>query len=478
MNVVVTTSPDGTRLPVGPDGIAAVLVEAQRYGGRWAEVYLERRDSETVRLEGGVVSQIRTDRDMGAGVRVVLGDREGFAYTNVLTPASLAEAARAAAVGSGGGGGSVGTPIDLRPRRTVPKQRAVVDPGQTAPEAKAALLRRIDAAARDRGRELVQVTVIHVDITQEVVVANSAGLYVTDERVRTRVTCRATAARDGRLRYGFEGPGTGGGMELYDAYPPERIGADAADRALRALGGVEPPSGVLPVVLGPAGGGLLLHEACGHGLEGDGLSRASSIYATTFGRQVASPLVTAVDDPGFPLAYGSYAVDDEGTAAEATVLLQEGVQVGALTNAGCARALGRAGSANGRRESYAHSALSRMSNTYIAPGVDLAEEIIGDVRRGVYVARLRGGDVNITSGEFAFAASEAYLIEFGEVTRPLAGLTLLGNGPAALASVDAVGSDLGFTQALCGKDEQWVPVSYGSPTMRLTGLRLSGGDSD
>ena len=442
-----------------------------------AEVYLERRDSETVRLEGGVVSQIRTDRDMGAGVRVVLGDREGFAYTNVLTPASLAEAARAAAVGSGGGG-SVGTPIDLRPRRTVPKQRAVVDPGQTAPEAKAALLRRIDAAARDRGRELVQVTVIHVDITQEVVVANSAGLYVTDERVRTRVTCRATAAQDGRLRYGFEGPGTGGGMELYDAYPPERIGADAADRALRALGGVEPPSGVLPVVLGPAGGGLLLHEACGHGLEGDGLSRASSIYATTFGRQVASPLVTAVDDPGFPLAYGSYAVDDEGTAAEATVLLQEGVQVGALTNAGCARALGRAGSANGRRESYAHSALSRMSNTYIAPGVDLAEEIIGDVKRGVYVARLRGGDVNITSGEFAFAASEAYLIEFGEVTRPLAGLTLLGNGPAALASVDAVGGDLGFTQALCGKDEQWVPVSYGSPTMRLTGLRLSGGASD
>jgi TldD protein len=479
LNVVVPTFADDVDLPVGAEEISAVLAEAKRRGAHWAEVYVERRDSETVRLEDRGITSIRTDRDMGAGVRVVHGEREGFAYTNVLSLESLLEAAQAAAVGSGGGDTCTAAHgIDLRARRVEPVQHADVAPSQTGPDQKAALLRRIDDSARSRGREVVQVTVIHVDIGQDVLIADSSGSWVRDRRVRTRVTCRASASRDGRMQSGFEGPGTGGGMELYDTHSPERIGGKAADRALRALDGVQPPRGVLPVVLGSAGGGLLLHEACGHGLEADGLSRATSIYSSTFDTQVASPLLTAVDDPALALAYGSYAVDDEGTDSEPTVLLRAGVQVGAITNAATARRLGRAGSANARRESYAHPPLSRMSNTYVAAGDADADAIVADVRRGVYVARLKGGDVNIATGDFAFAASEAFLIESGEVTRPLDGVMLLGNGPAALGSIDAVGSDLDFTQALCGKEEQWVPVSYGSPTLRLTGLTVSGGGSD
>jgi TldD protein len=264
-------------------------------------------------------------------------------------------------------------------------------------------------------------------------------------------------------------------MELYDDGAAERVGTDAADRALRALAAVEPPVGVMPVVLGPAGGGLLLHEACGHGLEGDGLTRGSSVYASRTGRRIASGYVSAVDEPARRLGYGSYGVDDEGTAAGTTLLIDAGVQVGALTDLDSAQSLGRR-SANGRRESYAHPPVARMSNTYITPGSDPAGAILGDVRRGVYVVRLKGGDVNITSGDFAFSASEAYLIEDGELTRPLAGLVLLGNSLTALSSVDAVGDDLGFVQALCGKEEQWVPVSYGGPTLRLNGLTVSGGD--
>lgn len=468
------TEPRGD-LPVEPDHLAAVLAAAKRYGGEWAEVYVERRDSETVKLEQGALSEIRTDRDLGVGIRVLRGDRAGFAYTNVLTLEAMLDAARAAVTGSGGGMQGPSPRIDLRERRLAPVQRATDPPDHVDPAVKVDLLRRMDMSAHGRGKAVTSVTAIHVDVTQDILVATSTGDVVRDRRVRTRVTCRATAALDGRRETGFDGPGVGAGMELYQTTPPERIGADAADRALRALDASPPPTGVLPVVLGSAGGGLLLHEACGHGLEGDGLSRKSSVYAATVGSLVGSPLVTAIDNPALSLEYGSYTVDDEGAPARQTVLLDSGIQVGALTDVASARILGGQPSANARRESYAHPPIPRMSNTYIAAGSEDPSAIVADVSHGVYVARLKGGDVNITTGEFAFAASEAYAIEQGQVTRPLGGLMLLGNGPAALASVEAVGDDLAFTQALCGKDEQWVPVSYGSPTLLLTGLTVSGG---
>jgi len=230
----------------------------------------------------------------------------------------------------------------------------------------------------------------------------------------------------------------------------------------------------MTVVLGPGGGGLLLHEACGHGLEADGLDRDSSIYARTIGQRIASPLVTAVDDPSRPAAFGSYGVDDEGFPASRTVLIESGVQVGAMSDTASAGQVGGATTANGRRASYAEPPLPRMTNTYIEPGTDDPAAVLADVRRGLYVTRLRGGDVNVATGEFAFSAAEAYLIEHGRLTRPLTGVTLLGNGPAALAAVDAVGPDLAFTQALCGKEDQWVPVSYGAPTLRIARLTIAG----
>lgn len=461
---------------VYPEQLAAVLREARRHGGGLAEVYVENRATETIRLDGGAVSEIRSDLDLGAGIRVVsAGGRSGYAYTNVLAPDSLLEAARAAAAASGSRGTGAGERVDLRERVVPPVQWATLPTGEVAAAAKVDTLRSIDSAARSQDAAVRGVTGIHVDVTQDVLVANSEGMLRRDHRVRTRVTCRVTARRDGRLHTGFAGPGGGCGMELYGEHPPETVGVQAAGRALRALEGDDPPTGRLPVVLGSAGGGLLLHEACGHGLEGDGLSRESSAFAATSGQAVASVLVSAVDDPSLPRAYGSYGIDDAGTLAEPTALLEGGGQVGALTDAETAGILGGPTTANARRESYAHPPVTRMSNTFIVAGQDEPGAIIGDVRHGIYVLTLRGGDVNITTGEFAFTASEAFLIENGEVTRPLTGLTLLGNGPGALASVAAVGDDLAFVQALCSKDGQSVPVSYGSPTLLVHGLTVAGG---
>jgi TldD protein len=456
------------------DEAALVLRAALRAGAPWAELFVEERHAETVRLDGGWVAELRSDRDVGAAVRVVSGHATGLAYTNRLTREALVEAAQVAAAAVASTPAHGVETVDLTETAVVAVQRPR-RPTPTVPAAdKVAVLRRADEAARAHHPAVRDVTATHVDVDQRVTIATTDGRLARDHRSRTRLTCRVTARRDGRTETGFDGPGLGGGFELYDDDPPERIATRAAERAMQALDGQEPPAGQTVVVLGPGGGGLLLHEACGHGLEGDGLDRDSSIYARTVGRRVASPLVTAVDDPSRLAAFGSYGLDDEGRRSSATVLINAGVQVGALTDSASAARLGGPATANGRRASYAHPPLPRMSNTFICPNADDPAAVLADVRRGVYVTRLRGGDVNIATGEFAFSAAEAFLVEQGRLTAPLRGVSLLGNGPAALAAVDAVGPDLAFTEALCGKDDQWVPVSYGAPTLRIAALMVAG----
>ena len=444
-----------------------------RAGAGWAELFVEERDVQTVRLSGGVV-ETGSDRDVGAAVRVVSGDAVGLAYTNRLTTAELMETAKVASAAASLMPAATARPCDLTRSPVKAPQVARVPPSDVSAAAKVQLLRRADEAARSYDPAVRGVTAIHVDVTQRILVASTGGRLSRDSRVRTRLTCRVTARRGSRLENGFDGPGVGGGMELYDDDPPEHIATRAAQRAVHALDGHEPPGGDTTVVLGPGGGGLLLHEACGHGLEADGLTRDSSIYARTMGRRIASRLVNAVDDPSQAAGFGSYGVDDEGRESTPTVLIQAGVQVGVLSDSATATRLGGLTTANGRRASYAHPPLPRMSNTYVEPGSDDPAAVLEDVRSGVYVTRLRGGDVNMVTGDFAFNATEAYLIEDGQLTRPLMGVALIGNGPAALEAVDAVCSDTAFTQALCGKEDQWIPVSYGAPTMRISRLTVAG----
>ncbi len=487
------SAPDTSRPDlVDESDVAAALRTALRHGGGWAEVFVERRVTETIRLAGGGVGEVRSDLDTGAGVRVVTAGRAGYAHTNVLTRRALTDAAEAAANASAAAANAVAhdasdrgdtapaalepiRPIDLTDRVVRRVQRALRAPADVAARDKVEVMRRADEAARARGGAIRDVTATHVDVTQAVLIASTDGFVVRDDRVRTRLTCQVTARRDGALATGFDGPGVGGGWEFYDGRRAEDVGRRAAERALRGLDGREAPGGRLPVVLGPSGGGLLLHEACGHGLEADGLVRRSSVYARSLGSRVAGPLVTAVDDPSLDSGFGSYAIDDEGTDSARTVLIDRGVQTGALHDRANRGSASAGFSANGRRESFAHPPLPRMSNTFILPGSSSSAALLGSVRHGIYVVRLRGGDVNIATGDFAFTAGESFLVENGELVQPLLSLTLLGSTPSALTSVEGVADDLSLTQALCGKEGQWVPVSYGSPTLLLGGLTVTGG---
>ena len=373
-------------------------------------------------------------------------------------------------------GAASGGVAGLRERALSPLPLAVEDPADAGVDGKVEVVTRAGDAARSADGRIRQTQVTYVRVRQHIAVATADGRLVRDVRTRTRMTCR-TVAKDGRgARAGFEGPGIGGEGDLFDRQSPERIGYEAAARAVRMLEG-RPWSAERPVVvLGPAAGGLLLHEACGHGLEGDGLARKISVFAESAGRALGSELVSAIDDPRYGDGFGSYLVDDEGQVSAPNVLIDRGRQVGALTDTGSAASLPEGlRSSNGRRESYAHPPLARMSNTYIAPGSDAGEDIVSAVRRGLYVARLSGGDVDIASGNFAFTSSEAYAIENGVLASPVVDVTVLGNGPRTLSSIEVVGDDLAFTQAMCGKEDQWIPVSYGSPTLLIHGLTVTGG---
>ena len=457
------------------DVATALLLITQRGG----EVFVEHRDSLTLRLSSSAPDAhmlgARSDRDVGAGVRFGAGGILGYASTNVLTPQGFTDAARVAAQSVGQAlDGAVPTTGELsETTRVVPVHHPRRPVDAVDVETKAEALRHVAAGAWAVDPRVCDVTVTYVEVVQHVLIMRSTGESHTDLRTRLRVTCRVVA-RDGRDRAtGFDGPGIGGGFELFDDHPPAEIGAAAARRSLLQLGGAECRSGITTVVLGPSAGGMLVHEACGHGLEADLVAREASVFAGTRGKRLAAPQVTIVDDPSLPAGFGSYGMDDEGRPSYRTVLIDGGIQVATLTDAASAT-LGISPTANGRRESYAHAPLCRMSNTYLANGIGSPAAIIGDVSSGVYVARLSGGDVDPATGEFAFTASEAFQIDGGALVRPLRAVTLMGNSLRALEAIDAVGDDLSFTQALCGKDDQWVPISYGSPTVRIDGLTVTG----
>lgn len=450
------------------DDVAATLGAAVRLGGAWSELFVEHRTTLTSRVDDGGL-EFRSDRDQGAGVRVGGAGLRGSASTSVLSLSALLAAAEAAAAVRG-----ADATAEVR-------LAAVLPPAPSAPELDAAdtgrradLLRRCHEAARSEGAAVRSVVGTLVEVVQHVLIATSEGVLVRDVRLRSRMTCRVTARRAGRTGTGFDGPGSSAGLDAFDTVRPEAIGAAAARRALTALDAKPAPSGVMTVVLAAGGGGLLVHEACGHGLEADGVVRGTSVYASTAGTRLAGPQVTLVDDPTVPGAFGTYRVDDEGTPAARTPLIEGGVQVGVLADRDAADRLACTRTANGRRDSAASPPSCRMSNTFLLPGEDRPEDLVGDVGSGVYVSRLAGGEVDVATGEFAFTAAEAYRIERGRLTAPLAGLTLLGTGPAALAGIVGIASDLSLTPALCGVDGRWVPVSYGSPTLRIEGLTVTG----
>jgi TldD protein len=289
-----------------------------------------------------------------------------------------------------------------------------------------------------------------------------------------RFAVNVVAARNGNIATGFEAPGHSGGVELLDAFPPEEVAASAATKATTMLDARPSPAGEFPVVLAPGTGGVLIHEACGHGLEADTLVKQASVYAGREGDRFGSDAVTIVDDATDVGAWGSFGVDDEGTPGQRTVLFDRGVLVGHLSDVRSAGKIGRPPTGNGRPQSYAHLPLVRMTNTYLLPGPDDADAITGSVSRGVYAATFSGGEVNPANGNFVFGMAEAYMIEDGEIAYPIKGATLIGNGPDVLGVIDAVGSDFGRKEGVCGKDGQHASVTNGMATVLLGKMTVGG----
>ena len=457
---------------IDPDILERTLGEALRHGGDFAEVFVEDRRSSNARFDDGRVEELVSGRSRGAGLRVVRGDTTGFAHTADLSEAGLHEAARAAAAAARDTGGT--ERVVALERRPTEHGDVVVPPESVSKDRKVELLATADAAARGRSDSIRQVSASYADSRRRILVANSDGLLADDDQVRTRFFVQCVAAGDTGMQTGTEAPGRTMGFELFDEVDPEDVARTAADRALTMLRARPAPTGRLPVVLRRGAGGVLFHEACGHGLEADLVGRDASVFRGRTGEQVAAPIVNLVDDGTYGREWGTASIDDEGTPTQRNVLIEDGILTDYMWDFLRARKEGRLSSGNGRRETYHDLPMVRMTNTYILPGTDDPEAIIADTEHGLYCAALGGGQVNTATGDFVFGVTEAYLIEHGEITEPVRAAQLIGNGAETLRLVDAVGNDFDTWAGTCGKDGQGVPVSSGQPTLRVAELTVGG----
>jgi len=454
--------------------LTRVIGAALRTGGDFAEVFAEEKRSTSAVLDDGRIEELSSGRDRGAGIRVVVGETTGFAHTADTSEAGLTSAAEAAAAAARGGGGGTKV-VDLTQRTAKSPNVVEVQPGDVAKATKVELLHRADEVTRSQGGSIRQVSARYGDSRRRIQVANSDGLLTGDDQVRTLFSVGVVATGDTGMQTGRQTVGHTIGFELFDRYDVEELAAKAAQQALTKLNARPAPSGQLPVVLGKGGGGVLFHEACGHGLEADHIAKNVSVFTGRVGELVANPKVTLVDDGTMAAEWGAFAIDDEGTPAQRNVLIQDGVLTDYLWDFLRARKEGRGLSGNGRRQSYQHLPMVRMTNTYLMNGTDDADDIVASTDRGVYVAHLGGGQVNTATGDFVFGMTEAYLIEGGRITEPLREGNLIGNGPDVLTKIDAVADDFEMgPPGTCGKDGQGVPVGDGVPTLRVSSLTVGG----
>jgi TldD protein len=456
------------------DVVERVLAAATRTGADFAELYAEDKRSTSASLDDGRIEQVNTGRDRGAGIRVIAGDTTGYAYTADLSESGLLGAAQAAAAAARGGGGTarvVAVAGDASPTR----RPVAMAPDQVSKAAKVELLRRVDDAARSVGPEIVQVSAGYGDSRKRVLVANTDGLLAGDEQVRVLMRVSAVANGDAGMQTGYQTMGHTTGWEIFETVDVTALAREAARQAITKLSARPAPSGTLPVVIKHGSGGVLFHEACGHGLEADLVAKGASVYAGKSGQLVASPLVTLVDDGTLSGEWGTIGIDDEGHATQRNVLIQDGVLTDYMYDHIRARREGRAPSGNGRRQSYQHLPMVRMTNTFVLDGPDDPDDIIAATDHGVYVAKLGGGSVNTATGDFVFGMTEAYLIENGRLTAALRDGNLTGNGPQVLRDIDMLANDFAMGgPGTCGKDGQGVPVGDGQPTLRVSALTVGG----
>ena len=472
-NLAVTNELFFDRTGMDPHRIETILGEALA-GMDDGELFLEYSQSESVALDDGRIKSASFDTTQGFGLRAVAGEAAGYAHASELSEAAIRRAASAVRAVASGHHGTIAEPppgtnrslyTDLNPLGTVDLA------------AKTRLLSEIDAYARSRDPRVRQVMASLSGVWQAVQIIRPDGRSAADIRPLVRLNVAVVVGEGDRMETGSHGAG---GRVAYDVYlDPAHWQAqveEALRQALVNLGSVPAPAGAMTVVLGPGWPGVMLHEAVGHGLEGDFNRKKTSAFSGLIGQRVAAKGVSVVDDGTLPDRRGSLTIDDEGTPSGYTVLIEDGILKGYMQDRLNARLMGAAPTGNGRRESFAHAPIPRMTNTYMLAGKHDPQEIIGSVKRGVYAVNFGGGSVDITSGKFVFSASEAYLIEDGKIGPAVKGATLIGNGPDAVTKITMIGNDLRLDDGVgtCGKDGQGVPVGVGQPTLRMDGLTVGG----
>lgn len=440
-----------------------------------ADLYFQTSRHESWVLEDGIVKEGNYNIEQGVGVRAISGEKTGFAYSDEIVLPALNQAANAAKTIARAGQQSS---MQAWKKNETHQLYLPVDPLHTlTADDKIDLLRQVDAEARKQDPRIKQVIVSLVGVHEVVLVASSDGTLNADVRPLVRMNVTVIAEKGDKREQASSG---GGGRVGYEYFIEDgralEFAREAVRQALVNLDAVAAPAGSMPVVLGPGWPGVLLHEAVGHGLEGDFNRKGSSAFSGRIGERVASPLCTVVDDGTLDNRRGSLNMDDEGTTTQQTVLIENGILKGYMQDKMNAELMGTESTGNGRRESYAHLPMPRMTNTYMLAGQHNPQEIIESVEKGLYAVNFGGGQVDITSGKFVFSTSEAYLIENGKVTRPVKGATLIGNGPDVLTRVSMLGDDLELDSGVgvCGKEGQSVPVGVGQPTMKIDSLTVGG----
>ncbi|MBM4116825.1 metalloprotease TldD [bacterium] len=454
------------------DLLGRLLETALARGGDYADIFAEWERLRTLRWEEGQIKEARASLGGGVGIRVLAGEQTGYATSEDWSPPALLAAAATAAHIAAGGAPPARTPLA---RLALPDRYPLRRPFDAETlETRHGLLAALEAEAA--GGEVERVQASYTESDRALLVATSEGVLARDRQPLLRLNCSVVAARDGRRETGSASAGGRAGLEFFAAHPPAAVAAEARRLALLALAAGEAPAGPMPVVLGPAASGILLHEAVGHGLEADFNRKGTSKFSGRLGQRVASERCTVVDDATLAGDRGALNVDDEGTPAGRTVLIENGILKGYLHDRLSSRAMGLPRTGNGRRESFRHHPLPRMTCTYLLPGESSLEAILAATPRGLYARQFSGGQVDIARGDFVFDVTEGYLIEGGAIGRPVRGATLIGNGPDIMGRVSLVAADFALSPGMwtCGKRGQTVPVNVGLPHLKIDEIVVGG----
>ena len=452
--------------------IDKILTEALSTGGDFAEIFVEKKSSSNLFMIDGKVESSISGRDFGIGIRIFKGLFSVYGYTNDMNEESLLKATKK--IASSISGTKEDITINLIKQDIENINKIQIYPQDIKKSEKIELMKIASHSAKDYDKHISQVRVSLGDVKQNILIANSEGLFTTDERVRGRISIESVATDGNDMQTGRVSPGASAGFEFFRNTDIEAEAREASRIAKTMLFASYAPSGKFPVVIDNRFGGVIFHEACGHGLEASSVAKGNSIFAGKMGQMIASPLVSAVDDGTLPNEWGSLTIDDEGHKTQRNLLIENGILKGYLVDKLNGRRMGIKSTGSGRRESYKYAPTSRMTNTFILNGKSSFDEIIKNTEYGIYAKNMGGGSVNPATGDFNFAVMEGYIIRNGEICEPVRGATLIGNGGEVLKKIDMVGNNLGFGQGMCGSSSGSIPTNVGEPTIRVSEITVGG----